>query len=144
MEDNNGNATVKTIEVEGIIVLEGDFEDLYATGSFGSLRTDGWVIISTYRRNLSVTTKQNVKIADARVYVGNSYATVEKFENDKNFGTSIEHTNTSLTYDIAGSFLQRVTIYVNYEYQEEVAPGVFETKNISKLYKTRLTYLFGD
>ena len=141
-EDNNGNVTTTTVLVEGIEVLEGDFEDLYATGTFGSLR--GFPIFGTYKRNLSITTKENVKIADARVYVGNSYATVENFENDTNFGTAIEHTESKLTYDIEGRWLNRVTIYVNYEYQVEVAPDVFETRYISKLYKTRLTYWFGD
>lgn len=145
-EDNNGNASIEVVLVEGIIVLEGDFEDRYVTGSFGKLT--GFPLFGTYRRPLSINTKNSVKIIDARIYsqsgIWNRYATIEEFENDPNFGKTISHDENSLNYTIEGSFLDRVTIYVKYEYQEEVAPGVFETRYASKLYRTRLSYIWGE
>jgi len=134
--DNAGNETIQTLIIEGILVLSGDFEDKYAEGTFGSLK-------GLYYRDLNIKTKSNVKIVDAQVYKAYSYATIEDFET-KNKGTKIDFTDTSLNYRVNGSWLQCVTIYVKYEYQEEIAPGVFETKYISKLYRTRLSYIWGQ
>ena len=143
--DTNGNASVQTVEVEGIIILEGEFEDLYASGSFGNL--DGFIY---YERELNIATKGNVKIVDARVQInkwyngsGLNYATIDQFEADANFGTPIKYSEDgkTLNYEVSGWEFAAVSVYVKYEYKIEVAPGVFETRYVSKLYKTRLSML---
>ena len=48
--------------IEGLIVLSGDFEDIFVSGNFGEL-TSSW---GQYSRTLNIKTKDNVKIIDAR------------------------------------------------------------------------------
>lgn len=140
VEDTKGNTLSKVFIVEGIVVLEGNFEDRYVSGSFGEL-TQNW---GKWERTLAIETKNRVKIVDARYIKKYQYATVEDFENNVNFGTKIEHSDNKLKYTASGLWLQRVTFFVKYEYEEEIEPDVYEKKYISKLYKTRFSNIFED
>lgn len=138
VEDTKGNTLSKVFIVEGIVVLEGNFEDRYVNGRFGEL-TQNW---GKWERTLTIETKNRVKIVDARYVKKYQYATVQDFENNLNFGTKIAHSDNKLEYTASGLWLQCVTFYVKYEYEEEIEPDVYEKKYISKLYKTRFSNIF--
>lgn len=137
-EDTKGNTISKSFIVEGIVVLEGIFEDRYVNGSFGEL-TQSW---GKWTRTLTIETKNNVKIVDARYTKKYTYDTVDEFEKNPNYGEKINFEETKLSYTVSGLWLQCATIYVKYEYQEEVEPGVYEKRYASKLYKTRFSNIF--
>lgn len=140
VEDQHGNTTMKRVVIEGIIVLEGSFEDLYVSGSFGAL-SSSW---GSFRRTLTINTKNDVKIVDARYTKGYSYDDISSFENNTSFGDKIDYEEDRMSFTATGLWLQRVTVYVKYEYQEEVKPGKFEPRYASKIYKTRFSNVFGD
>ncbi len=140
VEDQHGNTTVKRVVVEGIIVLEGSFEDLYVSGSFGAI-SSSW---GSFQRTLTINTKNDVKIVDARYTKGYNYDDISSFENNSSFGNKIDHEEDHMSFTATGLWLQRVTVYVKYEYQEEVKPGKFEPRYASKVYKTRFSNVFGD
>ena len=137
-KDEKGLASIKTIVVEGLVVLDGNFEDLFVSGNFGEL-TSSW---GQYSRTLNITTKENAKIIDARYAKKYGYDTVETFENDPNYGTKISYDPQQLNFTATGIWLQCITIYVKYEYQEEVSPGEYEPRYASKIYKTRFSNVF--
>ena len=138
VEDTKGNTISNFLIVEGIVVLEGNFEDRYVNGSFGELNQD-W---GKWERTLNIETKNGVKIIDARYTKKYKYDSITDFETNQNFGEKINFDETKLNYSVSGVWLQCVTIYVKYEYQEEVEPGVFEKKYASKLYKSRFSNIF--
>ena len=141
-KDAAGNISVTYVEVEGISILEGEFEDLYATGSFGKL--SGFPFLTKYKRELNIVTKENVVISDARVYVGNSFKTIQDFENDSNFGDKIEVSDpTNLEYDVIGDTWQYATVYIQYTETYQVSPTQTATRTTSKVYRTFLSYIFG-
>ena len=124
---------------------DGNFEDTYANGSFGEL--SGFPLLGTYKKDLSISTKDGVKIVEAREFIGESYKNTEDFS-DSSLGTNIIEDVTSdrknLNHKIKGRFGNYVTIYVKYEYQEEVSPNNFETKYVTRTYKTFLSYIWGQ
>ena len=79
---------------------------------------------------------------DARYTKKYTYDTVDEFEKNPNYGEKINFEETKLSYTVSGTWLQCATIYVKYEYQEEVEPGVYEKRYASKLYKTRFSNIF--
>lgn len=137
-KDEKGLIATKNVVIEGLVVLSGDFEDIFVSGSFGDLTTS-W---GQYSRTLNITTKDNVSIVDARYKKKYSYDEISDFENDANYGDKINHTAHELNFTAQGIWLQCVTIYVKYEYQEEVSPGKYEKRYASKIYKTRFSNVF--
>ncbi len=137
-KDTKGLTAIKNVVIEGLIVLSGDFEDIFVSGNFGEL-TSSW---GQYSRTLNIKTKDNVKIIDARYKKKYTYDDVSEFENDPNYGDKIDHTDHELNFTAQGIWLQCVTIYVKYEYQEEVSPGEYEPRYASKIYKTRFSNVF--
>ena len=142
-KDTAGNISTTQVVVEGITFEEaGSFEDLYATGTFGSI--SGFPFFGTYYRTLTVNTKSsNIKIVDARVNVGDAYKTTTDFENDATLGTKISFSDSSLKYTVETSVFARVSIYVKYEETIEVSPGVYNKVQTSKVYTTFMSYLWG-
>ncbi len=137
-KDEKGLTSIKNVVIEGLIVLSGDFEDIFVSGSFGDL-SSSW---GQYSRILNIKTKDNVKIVDARYKKKYTYDDVSDFENNSSYGDKIDHTDHELNFTAKGIWLQCVTIYVKYEYQEEVSPGKYEVRYASKIYKTRFSNVF--
>lgn len=137
-KDEKGLTSVQSVVIEGLVVLSGDFEDIFVSGSFGEL-TSSW---GQYSRTLNITTKDNVKIIDARYKKKYTYDDISDFENDPNYGEQMDYTEHELNFTAQGIWLQCVTIYVKYEYQEEISPGKYEKRYASKIYKTRFSNVF--
>ncbi len=137
-KDKDGQIAISYVLVEGLIVLEGDFEDLYASGTFGKLENQ----FLDWQRPLEIQTKPGVKIVDARYDRGYFYSSITEFEENPSFGTKIDFTDDHLSFTAKGLWLQCVTIYVRYEYQEEIRPGVYENRTVSKLYKSKFSNYF--
>lgn len=137
-QDEDGDYSLNYVMVEGIVILEGSFDDLYISGNFGEL-TQSWGI---WKRTLDIKTKGNVNIVDAKYSKKYEYDSIDDFENDENYGNKLIFTNNQLTFTAEGLWLQCVTIYIKYEHLIEIKPGVFEKKYISKIYKTRFTNIF--